>query len=250
MDIKRMHSEVKLRFNKLNSNHKTDLPTAFIDDFLNDAQNEFVEICYSANAAKRFKLGFEFTQQRMDMLSSLVIPEEDASLTLIKPNIYRINLDNLIHKYRNFVSGYINTNCGKIDLNIIRHSDLEGMLINENTKPSKVWRRCLATMVGNSITAGNQSIFVYTGGQFTPINATLTYLKEPRKMFYSGYNTLEYINGDLTAPSVATLPINCELPDTGSSHTLIVDIAVQLIARSLEDLSKIQITEDKITRTI
>jgi hypothetical protein len=105
-------------------------------------------------------------------------------------------------------------------------------------------------MVGNSITAGNQSIFVYTGGQFTPINATLTYLKEPRKMFYSGYNTLEYINGDLTAPSATTPLINCELPDTGSAHTLIVDIAVQLIARSLEDLSKIQITEDKITRTI
>jgi hypothetical protein len=250
MDVKRMHAEVKLRYNKLNSNHKPDLPTAFIDDLLNDAQNEFVEICYSGNNAKRFKLGFEFTQQRMDMLSSLVIPEEDAALTLFKTNIYRLNLDNLIHKYRNFVSGYVNSSCGKLDLNIIRHSDLEGMLINANTKPSKVWKRCLATMVGNTSTAGNQSMLVYTGGEFTPTNITITYLKEPRKMFFGGYNTLEYSNGDTSAPSSTSPQINCELPDTGSAHTLIVDIAIQLIARSLEDLSKIQITEDKITRTI
>ena len=37
MDIKRMHSEIKLRYNKLNSNHKKDFPTAYLDDFIKKA---------------------------------------------------------------------------------------------------------------------------------------------------------------------------------------------------------------------
>lgn len=248
MDIKRMHSEIKLRYNKLNSNHKKDFPTAYIDDFINDAQNEFLEICYSGNNVKRFKLGFEFTQQRIDMLSSLVIPEEDINTTLFKTNIYRINLDDLIKDYRHYVSGYINTACGKIKLNLIRHSDLESMLNNENTKPSKIWRRSLAVETGNSNTAGNQSLLIYTDGKFDIEDATISYIKEPIKVFYGGYNSLEFLNGDSTKYSITTPSVNSEFPEV--SHSAIVDIAIQLIARSLEDLSKIQISEDKITRTI
>lgn len=250
MDIKRMHSEVKLRYNKINSNHKQDLPTAFIDDFLNDAQSEFVEICYSGNNSKRYKLGFEFTQQRMDMLASLIIPEETIIPTLFKTNIYRVNLDNLAHDYRHYISGYVNTTCGKIDLNIIRHSELETMLINENTKPSKIWRRCLATITGNTGIGGNQSLLIYTGGEFDITEVVLTYMKEPKKLFYGGYNTLEFINGDTTAYDATDPAVSCELPSSGMGHSLIVDIAIQLIAGSIEDLQKLQITEDKITRTI
>lgn len=250
MDIKRMHFEVKLRYNKLNSNHKKDFHTEHIDDFLNEAQNEFVEICYSGNNSKRFKLGFEFTQQRIDMLASLVIPEEDINVTLFKPNIYRVNLDDLSKNYRHVLSGQVNSDCGVIDLNIIRHSDLKTMLINENTKPSKIWRRCLAVEAGDADTTGNQSLLIYTGGEFNITDVSLSYLKEPRKMFFGGYNSLEFINGDTNALKASDPSIDCELPSTGSSHSLIVDIATQLIARSLEDLQKLQITEDKISRTI
>lgn len=248
MDIKRMHSEIKLRYNKINSNDKQDFYTEYIDDFINDAQQEFLEICYSGNNAKRFKLGFEFTQQRIDMLSSLVMPEEDIAVSLFKTNIYRINLEDLVKDYRHYASGHINTSCGKVKLNVIRHSDLETMLENENTKPSNIWRRSLAVETGNANTAGNQSLLVYTGGKFNIDNATISYIKEPVKVFYGGYESLEFINGDTTAYNLTTPSINSELPEM--SHTFIVDIAVQLIARSLEDLSKIQISEDKITRTI
>lgn len=245
-----MHSEFKLRYNKINSNHKKDFPTEFIDDFLNEAQNDFVDICYSGNNAKRYKLGFEFTQQRIDMLSSLVIPEEDISVSLFKTNIYRVNLSALTKTYLHYLSGYVTTSCGKIDLNLIRISDLETMLINENTKPSNMWRRCLAIETGNASTAKNQSLLVYTGGEFTITGATVTYLKQPVKLFYGGYNSLEFINGDSTAYDNTDPAVSCELPDVGQSHSMIVDIAVQLAASSIEDLQKIQTTENKITRTI
>lgn len=241
-----MHSEIKLRYNKFNTNQKPDLPTAFIDDFINNAQDEFLHICYSGNNSKRFKLGFEATQQRIDMLSTLVPPEEDTAVTLFKPNIYKVNLANLSKQYRHLIRLYATTSCGKMECLLIRHEDLDSELRNENTKPSAVWRRCLATE--SSDDNGNQCLYLYTGGEFTISGATVSYIKEPRKVFYGGYNTLEFLLGDLTAPSIATPAINSDYPV--STHSILVEITVQLIARSMEDIQGIQITEDKITRTI
>lgn len=241
-----MHSEIKLRYNKFNSNQKPDLPTAFIDDFINNAQDELLHICYSGNNSKRFKLGFEATQQRIDMLSTLIPPEEDIAVTLFKTNIYKINLTNLVKPYRHLIRLYVTTSCGKIECLLIRHEDLDSELRNENTKPSAIWKRCLATESSDS--NGNQCLYLYTGGEFTITNATISYIKEPRKVFYGNYNSLEFSLGDLTAPSSATLPINSEFPNV--SHSILVEITVQLIARSMEDVQAIQITEDKITRTI
>jgi len=241
-----MHSEIKLRYNKLNSNNKPDLPKQFIDDYLNNAQDEFIRICYAGNNSKKFKLGFETTQQRIDLLSSIVIPEETANVTLFKTNVYKVTLSGLLHKYRHLIRLYANTSCGKIECIPVKHEDIDPYLRNENTKPSAIWRRCLYVVASDG--ANNSCLYLYTGGEYTITNVTLSYIKEPKKVFYGGYNTLEFINGDTTAPSVATAAISSELPLT--SHDFLVDIAVQLISRSLEDINQLQITEDKITRTI
>lgn len=241
-----MHSEVKLRYNKLNSNHKNDLPTAFIDDFINDAQDEFLHICYSGNNSRRFKIGFEVTQQRIDMLSSLVIPEEDITVTLFKPNIYKVSLANLSKTYRHHVKVSATTSCGKIECTLIKHEDLDPELRNENTKPSAIWKRCIGVEASDG--SNNQCLYLYTGGQFTITGVTISYIKEPAKVYYGGYDTLEYTFGDLTSPNTGDPVINSEFPKI--SHSSIVEIAVQLIARSLEDTQGIQITDDKITRTI
>ncbi len=247
MNIQRMHSEVKLRYNKLNSNNKPDLPKQFIDDYLNNAQDEFIRICYAGNNTKKFKIGFEVTQQRIDLLSSIVIPEETvSSVSLFKPNVYKIELNDLTHPYRHLIRLYANTSCGKIECIPVKHEDIDPYLRNENTKPSAIWRRCLYVVASDG--SNNPCLYLYTGGEFTITSVTLSYIKEPKKVFFGGYNTLEFINGDATAPSTVTPAINTELPQT--SHDFIVDIAVQLISRSLEDINQLQITEDKITRTI
>lgn len=246
MNIQRMHSEIKLRYNKLNSNHKPDLPTAFIDDFIDNAHDEFLHICYSGRNDRRFRMGFETTQQRIDLISTLVIPEEDIATTLFKTNIYKINLANLSKTYRHLVKLSVTTSCGKIECIVVRHEDLDSNLRNENTKPSSIWKRCIAVEASDS--NGNQCIYLYTGGQYTITGATVSYIMAPRKVFYGGYNTLEYTLGDLTAPSSVTAPINSLLPLV--SHNYIVDLTVQLIERSLEDVNGIQISEDKISRTL
>ena len=68
------------------------------------------------------------------------------------------------------------------------------------------------------------------------------------KVYYGGYDTLEYTLGDTTFPNIGDPVINSEFPKI--SHSSIVEVAVQLIARSLEDVNAIQITEDKLNITI
>lgn len=246
MNIQRMHSEIKLRYNKLNSNHKPDFPSAFIDDFINNAQDEFVHICYSGNNYKRFKLGFEITQQRIDMLSTLVPPEETVAVTLFKPNIYKVDLSTLSKPYRHHIRLFATTSCGKIECEAVRHNDLDHYLRSENTKPSAVWRRCI--FVESSDGNGNQCLYLHTGGQFTITNVTISYIKEPRKVYYGGYDTLEYTLGDTTSPNTGDAAISSELPTV--SHSILVEIAVQLMERALHDTEGIQISEDKINRII
>ena len=41
MTIERLHQEFKFRWNKVNSNHKKDFPSAFIDDAFNKATDDY-----------------------------------------------------------------------------------------------------------------------------------------------------------------------------------------------------------------
>ena len=248
MNIKRMHAEIKLRMNKMNSNHKKDLPTAYIDDFLNDAQEELIEICYSGNNRKKYPLGFEMNQSRIDLLSTLVISEEAVAVTLVSTGIYKINLNGLTNKYDHFLNGAVATSCGKMFIEIVRHNEIDTLLLNENRKPSGIWKRCLGVFATD--VSSNKCIYLYTDGVFTISGATITYLKRAKKMFFGGYDTLEFTNGDNTAPAVATPAISTELPDVGTVHSNVVDIAIQLMSIALEDPNKLQLVEEKLTRTL
>lgn len=245
MTIQRMHHELKLRGNKIDSSHFKDLPTAFLDDFLNDAQIEFKEICYSGRNDKRYRLGFEITQQRMDLLMDLVVLNQAVTPTVFATNIYKIDLTNLSN-YDHFLNGTVTTSCGTIPITIVTHNDLDEILKSENRKPSAIWKRCIGVF-GNST---DNLLLLYTGGEFTITSATINYLKQPRRVFFGSYDSLEYVNGDVTAPSALTSPIDSEFTNQ-TAASLIVDIAVQSIyGRSLENPNALQLTEDKITRIL
>jgi len=243
MIIQRMHHEVKLRGNKIDSNHFKDLPTAFIDDFLNDAQFEFKEICYSGRNDKRYKLGFEMSQQRIDLLSPLVVSDEPLTPVLLGDGIYQIDLNTLNQTYDHFLRGHIITDCGRISITIDTNNELDVILFDTNRKPSAIWKRCIG------IFAGNNLLHLYTNNEFTIDEVFVTYLKKPRNVFFGGYDTLEYLEGDLTAPSNVTPPINSEFTD-GTATSTIIDLTIQLIARSLKDPNTLQVIEDKISRIL
>lgn len=131
MTIDRIHQEIKFRWNKINSNHKKDFPSAFIDDAVNKSIDDFVEIFYSGNNSKEYKFGFEVTQQRTDMLQSLIVPETTYNATLVSTNRYTVNLLTFSPKYRHFLRAYVNpVECPtkRIPVSLVRINDLETKL--------------------------------------------------------------------------------------------------------------------------
>lgn len=232
MTIDRLHHEIKLRWNKINSNHKKGFPSAYLDDAINKAQDDFIEIFYSGNNSKQYRFGFEVTQQRIDMLSDLVVINKSITPVLITTNRYSLTINNLNPAYKHFVSGaVIQDNCIS-PITIVRYNDLNEKLLNENTKPSKKWKRVLGTF-------SDGKIILYSDGVIT--SASIDYIKVPNKVFIGGYDSLEYVNGDSSAYSSVSPKVTSQI--NGQYHDLLIDMTVQYLASILEDVNKLQLQE-------
>lgn len=221
MTIQRIHQEIKFRFNKINSNHKADFPPAYIDDAINKVAQDFVEMFYSGvQSNPTYNLGFEVTQQRMDMLQTLVVPDFTFTLNPYETNIYA-GLITSLNQYSHFLRGYvIPEECNaKIPITIVRQNDLDLILNDSNQKPSLKWKRCLGVFQNNSL-------FVYT--DFTPDVCKITYLKQPNKVFIGGYDSLEYINGNIGAYKASDTPISSDIPE--QYHNILIDMVVQYLS--------------------
>lgn len=249
MTIQRMVQQVKFRWNKLDSNKKKNFPLAFIDDIINDAINTYIEMFYGGNNSKRYNIGFEITQQRIDMLSTLVVPHKAFTATKVSNGIYKLDLNTLTPKYRHFLRGHvITTNCNNaiLKLDHIRNNDYDVKIRDANTKPSLTWRRALSSIKQEGV---NSALYIYTPEEITAntITGEIEYLRQPVKVFSSGYDSYEYILGDNTAYRASDPAIHCDLPET--YHSVVVDIAVQELARILEDPNKLSLIEEKFTKT-
>lgn len=239
MTIDRIHHEFKFRWNKVNSNHKKDFPSAFIDDAVNKATDDYIETFYSGNNSKEYKFGFETTQQRIDMLQTLVVPETSYVVTLISPGRYRVNLVTLDPTYRHFLRAYVNPiECPskRIPVSIVRINDLDTKLMDTNTQPSLLWNRCLGTFKNNTLE-------LYTK-DYTINSIKIEYLKNPTKVFFGGYDTLEFINGDANAYQSSDPKVTSDLPE--QFHDLLVDMTVQYISHTLEDNNKVNLIKKQI----
>lgn len=236
MIIQRIHEQIKFRFNKLNSNHKQDLFKQNIDDAINKCLADYVEIFYSGNSMKPYKFGFEVTQQQIDMLQTLVVPEVELPLNLVSPGIYTGGLA-FLPRYKHFIRGHVvptECNTKRIPIIIVRHNDLDFKLKNENQKPSLLWERVLGVIKNNSL-------HLYTNGDFTISKCIVEYLKYPANVFYGGYDSLEYLQGDTDAFSAADPSQDPEIPE--SYHDLLIDMVVQYLNSVIQDqpLNKNQI---------
>ena len=236
MVISRLHYEIKFRYNKLNSNHKPDLLPAQIDDAINKASDDYVEIFYSGNNTKEYRLGFEVTQQRDDMLSTLVVPEKTLAPTLVRTNLYKVST-NITPSYRHFLKGtVVATGCSNtIPITIVRHNDLDNLLADTNQKPSLKWCRCLGVFKSDGL-------YLYTDYVITSV--IIEYLSNPVKVFSGNYDSLEYISGDTSAYKIGDPIVQSNLPST--FHDLLVDMTVQYLARTLEDTNKFNLQKEQI----
>lgn len=249
MRIEEMHWELELVYNKIASNHKKRFTDAEKDRILQRAITEYKDIFYSGNNSKKYKLGFEVTQQRIDMLHTLVVGEpEQPALTPFTSsnNIYEFKLSDLVHPYCHHLRSYITTKECKLPIKVkIKQSgDLDKILEDENSKPSLVWKRAIGRIRKSSDTSDQESksLYIYTGGLFTPIGLYMEYLKEPAQVCLGTYTQFPTI--DNPNPTIIKPQVHCDLPS--EYHNLVIDIAAIEIARILEDVNRIQVRSDRL----
>jgi len=250
-NIKRQHITFKQELNKIDSNHSKDYPAAFIDDFLYEAALDYVDIFSGANKTKAGKYGFEVTQMRIDMLSTLVVDlalSDSDPLTPINQTtengFYKHEFklpDDYMHKVRFYG---IHDSCGNISVDIIQHHDLDSKLYDSYQKPSIKWTRLLGVIKKSTQTG--KSLFVYSDEELLGINGQ--YIKIPIKPFFGGYDTLEFSEGDPSFPSSSDPSINMDIPDNYCS--LVVDIAVQNVSGNFADYNQVAYRQQKIINTV
>lgn len=240
MTIELWHYNFKLRYNKIDSQHKKDFNPAEIDEILNDAIKIWCENQYSGNNIT--KQGAEVTQQKIDNLSSLLIqfPVQPLVTTnLITEGVYEFPLSDtkgLTYPYFHLMNvfGRITGCTEKVKTKIAQHDDLNFILSDPFSKPSNGhFKRLVATFGKSSISNIESSLFIYTDG--FPIDGIYPeYYKKPNVVSIGGYKDIN---------NVLKTKVECDLPE--SFHTQIIDIAVQEISRILGDVQGFQLDSQK-----
>lgn len=240
MIIELWHYNFKLRYNKIDSQHKKDLNPAEIDEILNDAIKIWTENQYSGNNIT--KQGAEIVQQKIDNLSSLLVqfPIQPAiTSTLVTEGVYEFPLSTtkgLIYPYLHLMRPYGKiTGCSeKVKIEVVQHDDLSFVLDDPFRRPSNgFFKRLVATFGKSSIPGIESSFFVYTNG-FTIDSLYPEYYKKPNIVSIGGYKDIN---------NVTKAKVECDLPEP--YHTQIIDIAVQEASRILGDVQSFQLDSQK-----
>jgi len=245
MTIAEMHWELEFRYNKMNSNNQMSFSPLEKDAVFNNVIPKFVELIYKGSPEKSIIKGFEINQQATDILSPLVINDE-----IVTVSNNAIDLANLTHNYYHFLDLLVETDCGNFIMKVVQTDDLNMLLKDSFVMPSKQWRRGL-------ITFHNNLIKLHLPSNVNVTNVKLSYLRQPVKVYYGNYNTslFSYAGYDSVNFTVNNVgyqagdpPVDCDLPEI--YHTVIVDYAVEHIAKMLYDGNQVQAMQDNITQII
>lgn len=237
MNIKEMHYDFKMKFNKIDSQQFRNLKIPEIDWLLNEAVSLFVKNI--AFPRKPSYTKFEQTQRTIDDIKALV---KTQSLTIVSNNpiIYSLPED-----YQFYVDGYvymskdccIPDNAKGIkyvgDLIIRKHYTTFDKSPFDNS--SFEWR------VVNGI-FNEKGLQLYTDGTFEITGVDIVYIKKHPYM----HNAEDFGNSGYKRPGtgiILTGTQNCILDE--HTHNEIVDLAVMLAQSSIQDLN-VQGTMNKI----
>ena len=203
---------------------------------LRSAKFEYLEIFIHGRNPKNFNIGFEVTQQRIDMLHTLVVsyPEfPKQGLTLLDDKIFYYEFP---QDYRSYRSARVFENGCDIayDVNIEQHGDLATTRRSFHRRTSKRFQYIIGTI-------RNNRLYLYPEDELSPSKLELTYIRKPSKVCKGTYPSLENRNA---ANPPFQLKQDCDLPE--EYVDIIVSIAVQELARRFSDGNTKNIQTDKL----
>lgn len=225
MTVSQMHTEFKLRLDKIDASLLPNILTSEIDLVLNQAQDRFVKQRYSKTNAKHES--FEETQKRTDDLKKLVrtvtlIPsanavdniDSNAQFTILPVDYWFIVQERANVTYEDCKGDDVTED---VEIRPIEHNEFSKVIKDPFKKPntSKVLRLM-----------ENGRIELVHASNVTLNSYKLRYIKEPVRISLSA-------------------SIDCEL--SAHTHTEIVDMAVQIALEYVE--SKRQPTFNNILNT-
>ena len=236
INIDFLHFKLEQGYNKLSNNHQKYLTDVEKDEVLNTAIFEYLEIFIHGRNPKNFNIGFEVTQQRIDMLHTLVVsyPEfPKQGLTLLDDKIFYYEFPQDYRSYRS--ARVFEAECDiAYDVNIEQHGDLATARRSFHRRTSKRFQYIIGTI-------RNNRLYLYAEDELSPSKLELTYIRKPSKVCKGTYPSLENRNRD-NPPF--QLKQDCDLPE--EYVDIIVSIAVQELARRFSDGNTKNIQTDKL----
>ena len=236
INIDFLHFKLEQGYNKLSNNHQKYLTDVEKDEVLNTAIFEYLEIFIHGRNPKNFNIGFEVTQQRIDMLHTLVVSYPEFPKQGLTPLEDKIFYYEFPQDYRSYRSARVfEAECDiAYDVNIEQHGDLATTRRSFHRRTSKRFQYIIGTI-------RNNRLYLYAEDELSPSKLELTYIRKPSKVCKGTYPSLENRNRD-NPPF--QLKQDCDLPE--EYVDIIVSIAVQELARRFSDGNTKNIQTDKL----
>lgn len=240
--VEELHSKFEMAYNRQANNQRRYLNDVEKDELLNYAVFEYVELFTTGVNKNNWNIGFEVTQQRIDMLEPLVksYPEEPSLNLSVIDGIYIADLTKTAFPLKSFHGAYISiSECtDRINVDIDQHQDLNTARQNTHRKSSRAWKRCIGTI-------RNKKLFLYPDGTMTPLRAFLTYIKQPDRIALGTYPSIQ----DKDIPNAPNLTkTDSDLP--AQYIDIVVAIAVQEAHRRFSNYNDLQVNSQKINTIV
>lgn len=240
--IEDLHLKFKLAYDRLANNLRKYLTDVEIDELLNHAILEYVELFTTGQNKNNWNVGFEVNQQRIDMLQTLVksYPDEPKLNLSVNDGIYIADLTKTKFPIKSYHSGYISiSECtDHINVDLEQHQDFNTARQNVHRKSSRVWKRCIGSI-------RDFKLYLYPDNSMTPTYLYLTYIKMPDKVALGTYPSFDMKD----IPNAPKLPkVNCDLPS--QYIDIVVSIAVQEAHRRFSNYNDLQVSAQKINTIV
>lgn len=221
--------KVKQRLNKLASNDYDNIQDWQIVEAFNKAQPDWTR--RNLHGLNVVKEGDEQSTRRIDDFQNLISTTGSGSIPSLvlsnKQYYYEAPIPADYLQWKRISSDATKDCCPKPKRMVVylaEQGNLDELLRDKNKSPNYEWGETFATLKGNKIQ-------IYTNGEFTPVNAQLTYYRQPIRIQIAG--VVDPYTG--LTPAVDTI---CEFKD--DIVELLIDETVKILAGDIEAINQMQ----------